>query len=176
MSKKDKKGNNYQWIFIGIVLLIYVLIYLFDPGKVESSMVMTFNLLYNIFLILLVVFIFMGLSNYFLSPSIISKYVGKGSGLKGWFIAVVSGILSHGPIYAWFPLLRDMKSHGMRDGLVAAFLYNRSVKIPLLPVMIFYFGWVFVIVLMILIMIASVIEGKSIEVLKGVETDTNKNI
>ncbi len=134
-------------------------------------MVMTFNLLYNIFLILLVVFIFMGLSNYFLSPSIISKYVGKGSGLKGWFIAVVSGILSHGPIYAWFPLLRDMKSHGMRDGLVAAFLYNRSVKIPLLPVMIFYFGWVFVIVLMVLIMLASVVEGTLIELMVGVKTD-----
>ncbi len=29
----------------------------------------------------------------------VSKYVGKGSGIKGWFLAISTGILSHGPIY-----------------------------------------------------------------------------
>jgi len=116
----------------------------------------------------------MGLSNYYLSPKTISKYVGKTSGIKGWMISITAGILSHGPIYVWFPLLKDLKKHGMRDGLIAAFLYNRSIKIPLLPVMIYYFGWIFVIILMVLMMIASLIEGKLIELLEGVETKVHK--
>ncbi len=168
---KNSKGNNYQWIFISFVLLLYLILYLIHPNKTADSLAATMLLLFNILPILFVVFLFMVISNYYLSPKVISKYVGKGSGIKGWIIAVITGILSHGPIYAWFPLLRDMKNHGMRDGLVAAFLYNRSVKLPLLPIMIFYFGWVFVIVLMVLIMLASVVEGTLIELMVGVKTD-----
>jgi len=168
---KKSKGNNYQWIFISIVILLYLILYIIHPNKTADSLSATMLLLFNILPILFVVFLFMVISNYYLSPKVISKYVGKGSGIKGWIIAVITGILSHGPIYAWFPLLRDMKNHGMRDGLVAAFLYNRSVKLPLLPIMIFYFGWVFVLVLMVLIMLASVIEGTLIELMVGVKTD-----
>lgn len=174
MSRKDKSNKN-QWIFLGIVLLLYFLLFFISPRRTEIALFSSLNLLWNILPILIIVFIFMGLSNHFLSPKSISKYVGEASGMKGWMIAITTGILSHGPIYVWFPLLKDLKNHGMRDGLVAAFLYNRSVKLPLLPVMIFYFGWIFVIILLLLIMIASVIEGKLIEVLKGVETDVKRS-
>jgi uncharacterized membrane protein YraQ (UPF0718 family) len=107
----------------------------------------------------------MGAVNYFLKPKSVSKYLGIESGYKGWFIAICMGILSHGPIYVWYPLLKDLRNHGMRTGLVAVFLFNRAIKIPLLPVMIFYFGLGFVIILSIYMMIASIVEGKLIEIL-----------
>ena len=105
----------------------------------------------------------MGVMNYFLDPKTIKKYVGKGSGVKGWVFAISTGILSHGPIYVWYPLLKDLRNQGMRSGLIAVFLYNRAIKIPLLPLFIYYFGAVFVAVLLIYMVIASIIEGKIIE-------------
>ncbi len=130
------------------------------------SLMLTGNLIIRIIPVLIFVVFLMGIMNYFVSPKRVLHYVGKGSGIKGWFLAIGTGILSHGPVYAWFPLLKDLRNQGMRSGLVAAFLYNRSVKIPLLPVMIYYFGLTFVIVLLIYMVIASVIEGKMIELLE----------
>ena len=60
-------------------------------------------------------------------------------------------------------MLKDLKKHGAGFGFVATFLYNRAVKIPLLPVMFFYFGLTFVVVLTIVMIIASIIQGWIIE-------------
>ena len=108
----------------------------------------------------------MGITNYFVSPKAVSKHVGKGSGVKGWSLAVLAGILIHGPIYVWYPLLKELRDKGMRSGLVAVFLYNRAIKIPLLPLMVFYFGTVFVAVLSMYMVIASIFEGKVIEMIE----------
>ncbi len=87
--------------------------------------------------------------------------------MRGWAIAIGTGILSHGPIYVWFPFLRDLRDQGMRSGLIAAFLYNRGIKIPLLPIMVYYFGLAFVGILVVYMVVASVVLGKLIEVLEG---------
>lgn len=108
----------------------------------------------------------MGTINYFVNFKKIKKYVGKKSGLKGWLIATIAGILSHGSIYMWYPFLKDLHERGMRSGLVAVFLYNRAIKIPLLPIMIYYFGIKFVILLSIYMVIASIIEGRIIEIIE----------
>jgi len=84
---------------------------------------------------------------------------GKGAGVKGWLIAIFGGILSTGPIYLWYPLLSDLKEKGMKDSFIATFLYNRAVKIPLMPMMIFYFGISFTAILTIYIVIFSIING-----------------
>jgi len=54
----------------------------------------------------------------------------------------------------------------MKNGLAAVFLYNRAVKIPLVPLMIYYFGVKFLIILTLLTLLASIIEGKVIDALK----------
>lgn len=73
--------------------------------------------------------------------------------------------MSHGPIYAWYPLLKDLQDQGMKDSLIAVFLYNRSVKIPVLPVMIYYFGLSFAGVLLFWTIFASFIQGVVIDML-----------
>ena len=108
----------------------------------------------------------MGISNYFLKPKIVIKYLGGESGIKGWILAILFGILSHGSIYVWYPFLKDLRKQGMRLGLLAVFLYNRAVKIPLLPIMILYFGIPFVVVLMVYMIITSIIEGKILEIIE----------
>ena len=48
---------------------------------------------------------------------------------------IAAGIISTGPIYAWYPLLKDFKEK-RAGGSVIAILYNRAVKPFLLLVMI----------------------------------------
>ena len=91
------------------------------------------------------------------------KWLGKESGIKGWLIAIIGGILSSGPIYMWYPLLSQIKKQGGRDGLIATFLYNRAVKIPLMPLLIYYFGWIYAIVLTFVMIIFSVFQGLIVE-------------
>jgi len=55
----------------------------------------------------------------------------------------------------------------MKSGLIAAFLYSRAIKIPLLPLMIYYFGTLFVVVLLPYIVIASIVVGEIIELIES---------
>lgn len=89
--------------------------------------------------------------------------MGKESGWKGWLLAIILGIISHGSVYAWYPLLKDLKNHGMREGLIAGFIYSRAIKIPFIPLMIYYFGLKFFIVLTIYMIIGAILEGLLLE-------------
>jgi len=68
-----------------------------------------------------------------------------------------------GPVYAWYPMLRELRQKGMRNGLIAAFLYSRAVKLPLLPLMIHYFGVAYAVVLSLYLIAFSILSGIVIE-------------
>ncbi|MCD6237029.1 MAG: permease [Thermoplasmata archaeon] len=149
--------------FLVFVILLYIFIFWLSPEKVLSSIETSIQIFIQVVPVIIAVIFLMGISDYFLKPKTVMKYLGKESGAKGWLLAISFGILSHGSIYVWYPLLKELKEHGMRIGLIATFLYNRAVKIPLLPLMIFYFGIPFVAVLTLYIIIASFVEGKILE-------------
>jgi len=113
------------------------------------------------------IIVLMGVMNYFVNPKTVSKYVGKGSGIRGWVLALLTGILSHGPIYAWYPLLRDLRDQGMKTGLVVVFLYARAIKILLLPLMVYYFGTAFVAILTGYMIIAALVQGCIFQSIEG---------
>jgi len=172
-DKKDKtkqrnKNLYYGVSFLVVVIILYVVLSFFDSENIYRSLYASLQIIIQILPVLILVILLMGAVNYFLKPKIVSKHLGKESGVKGWLLAISIGILSHGPIYVWYPLLKDLHNQGMRTGLVAVFLYNRAIKIPLLPVMIYYFGFTFVVVLMVWMVIASLIEGKIIDAVEGV--------
>lgn len=165
-NSQFKEGKQSSIYFPVFVIFLYIFISIFYPDKALESLMLSGKLLVQLIPVFLLILFFMGIINYFVNMSQIKKYVGKKSGLKGWLIVMVAGILSHGSIYMWYPFLKDLQEHGMRSGLVAVFLYNRAIKIPLLPIMIYYFGIKFVILLSIYMVIASIIEGKIIEIIE----------
>jgi len=114
---------------------------------------------------LCLVFVLMILLNLFLKPAQIARFLGKGAGTKSILLSAAAGIISTGPIYAWYPLLRDLKGKGAGNSPIAIFLYNRAVKPFLLPVMIAYFGWVYVVILTILTVLGSIAIGYSLSAL-----------
>jgi uncharacterized membrane protein YraQ (UPF0718 family) len=164
---KEKKARLHHGLHsLSVVVFMYVLLLFLDPGKTRQALKISANILFQIFPSLLLIILIMGSINYFLNPKTISKYVGKHSGIKGWVLAILAGILSHGPIYAWYPLLRDLRGQGMTRGLIAVFLYNRAIKLPLLPIMIYYFGTRFVVILISCIVIASIVQGWIFQILE----------
>ncbi len=169
VEKKTKWGkyNNYSFYFLAAVISLYFPLFFFDPEGTYNALKASGNIFIQIIPVLLLVILFMALIHYFLHPKTVAKYAGKGSGIKGWFFAISAGIISHGPIYVWYPVLKELRDRGMRSGLIAAFLYSRAIKIPLLPLMVYYFGALFVVVLLPYIVIASLIEGEIIELIES---------
>jgi len=157
------------WYFLLIVVGIYIVTAIFDLTKIISALDQFQIIILKIIPVFLLVFVLMALTNYFITPKMLVKYMGKKSGLKGWIISIIAGIISTGPIYLWYPLLNDLQKQGARNGLIATFLYNRAIKIPLLPILIFYFGLTYSIILMIVMIIISIFQGIIIEKLMEVK-------
>lgn len=166
IKKEKEKGRWNGLYFLGFVIILYLFISFLNFENAHNSLRASGDILVKLIPVLFLVVFLMGLLNYFLKPKAISKHLGKGSGARGWVLSVLAGIISHGPIYVWYPLLKELREQGMRQGLAAVFLYNRAIKIPLLPVMIYYFGLAFAVILLTFTVIASLIEGKIIEMLE----------
>ena len=154
-----KKSLNF--LYVGLLLLFVS--FLFNIDKTLSSLLFFKNILISLIPVLVLIFVFSFLVDLFLNTKKLIKYLGKHSGFKGWLLSIIGGLISTGPLYMWYPLLKDLKDKGMKQGLIATFLYSRAVKLPLLPVLIIYFGLKFSLVLLIILIIFSIIQGLIIE-------------
>ena len=155
--KKSKKRSGL--VMLAVVGCMYLLTFYFNPQAGQDALLAAFEILKMIIPILLVVFFLMGLLHTFVDSKSISKHIGEQSGVRGWMIALVGGILSHGPAYVWYPMISDLRNHGAKDGLIVAFFYTRSIKLPWLPLMVSYFGLAFTVVLTVLVIVSAWIQG-----------------
>ena len=163
LEKKPKwylrRGNQ----FLGVIVLLYLITFLIDSEKTIEIAVFSGTLLIQILPILLLVFVLMFITNLLITPRWVKAHLGKDSGPKGWLLASIGGILSVGSIYPWLALLKDLKAKGMRPALIAVFLYNRGIKLPLLPLLIHYFGLTYTLLLASYMLIFSLLGGMLIE-------------
>lgn len=166
-KRKTAKKSRGGIIFLLVVIGLYALAFLINDELVLNALSFTTSLIDRLVPVLLLVFTLIFISNLFIRPDWVRANVGRDSGLRGWIIAVVGGILSVGPIYAWYALLKDLKDKGMRTALIAVFLYNRGIKLPLLPLMIHYFGVAYTITLAIYMTLISLLSGILVEKLVG---------
>lgn len=135
------KARGYAcWWFLGAVLVLYGLVALIEPlaaarawEQFDRTMRQLLPMLGGIFILLLLV-------DRLADRRRVMRLLGEGSGLRGWLTAVIGGIIAAGPAYLWFGLAAELRAMGMRNGLVVTFLYCRAVKLPLLPLLIHYFG------------------------------------
>jgi len=166
---KSKKKNG-KWYFLLIVTVAYLVIYFVS----ENQFVVIFNfftkLIIQILPVFLLVYVLMILVNYFADNATLKKYMGNESGINRWMIAIVTGILSMGPVYMWYPLMKDLQKKGVKNSFLVTFLYNRGIKLQWLPVLILYFGWKYSITLLIVMLIFSVPQGIITDKLIGYKT------
>ena len=145
--------------FLLSVLALYTLVGIFRIESLIPSLIFSLSIFKNIIPVLVLIFALMAAVNYYISPESISKHIGKSSGYKKWIFAILGGIISTGPIYMWYPMLKELKKQGVGYGFIATFLYNRAIKLPLLPIMLLYFSVQYIIVLTLVMIIASLIIG-----------------
>ncbi len=169
MSPQTEKKGMIKWAFVLITLVIYGVLYIKYPSKASASMKTSLRVLFQISIPILIAFMFKFLINLYVSPAKMQKLLAKGTGIRGIIFSSLAGVLSMGPIFAWYPLLKDFREKGVPDLYLANFLTSRAVKPFLLPVMVYYFGWMFSIILNVLILIFSPVVG----VLTGLISDVD---
>ena len=148
-----------KWWLLIFVACLYGGLAIIDTTLFQESLTFFWQTFTQILPIVIVVFGLMFVFNLFVTTDMLVTHLGHSKKIRGWVIAIVSGIISSGPIYMWFPLLSDLREKGVKDSFLAAFLYSRSIKLPLLPMMIYYFGLAFTVVISSYIIIFSVING-----------------
>lgn len=159
MKNQEKPFTFRGKILLLIVMISYSLLFLASDSKALSALQKSSAILVKILPIFIVVILFTALLNYYIQPHRIAGHLGKESGVKGWLWALATGIISHGPMYGWYPLIEDLRSHGMKDSLIVVFFSSRVIKLPLLPIMIDYFGWTFTLVLSFYILLGALAQG-----------------
>lgn len=158
-KNKNSSKNKISIIVLAVISAAYVVLYFTNGDLFEKSIGKFLGLVLQIAPFLLLVFIIMFFNFWFLKPEMIKKYLGEQSGLKGYIFAILAGIISVGSVYMWYPLLKELRGNGMSDKLIAIFIYNRSIKLHLIPIMILYLGLRFTTLLTIVTIMFSLIIG-----------------
>jgi len=165
--KRIKEEENYKkWYFFIAVLIFYFAFSFVNENLALSSLNFSFKIIKKIIPVFIFVFALMVLTNYYIHPELIKKYLSKNSGIKRWLIAIIGGIISTGPIYMWYPMLKELHKKGVGFEFVSVFLYNKAIKPFLIPVMVFYFGWTYTIIVTILMIVMSIFQGLIIDKLE----------
>ena len=142
-----------DWYFLGFSIFAVCLVGLFSLEMFLETWKMFFSIIVKVFPILVLIWVIMALTKYFFKGF---KNVKQ---RKMWIFAVVGGVISSGPVYVWYPWLKELQDQGVHNGLLATFIYARAIKIPLIPLMIAYFGIVYVILFVVFIFIFSILGG-----------------
>ena len=131
------------WLFPAIVLVIYLILLAVAPDRAWIGVKAAANVIRQAILPLCLAFGMMLVLNRFITPDHVSRFLGGGMGIIGIFLSAAAGVISMGPVFAWYPFLESLRKKGASDFHLANFLSHRAVKPALLPMMILYFGWRF---------------------------------
>jgi uncharacterized membrane protein YraQ (UPF0718 family) len=164
---KEARSPLGGWIFLGLVLLVWASVALVAPHYADNGFTLFIGLLGRVLPALAVVFVLLFLANLWTDQPWIVRHLGRKPSLASWLIAVAAGILASGSLYAWYALVGELKQKGLRSGLAATFLYAFSVKLPLLPLLVHFFGPTYAIVLNAWLLLFAVPSGLLVERLEG---------
>ena len=159
IAEKIRKQLSFTRIFFITMVLIYLVLALFNYSSFLKALYFFWKIIIKLVPILVLIFILMLLVNYFVSTKSIIRHFNTGTAWRGWLIMIFGGILSSGAIYMWYPLLADLKKRGVKQGFIATFLYNRAIKIPLMPLFLVYFDLKMLVILTFVMITFSIFEG-----------------
>ena len=157
---KRRSGSAvWGWLFLFCVALLYGLGSLTHPAIVVKAASSLGAVMTRILPALALVFVFMVFMNLFAKKEWLGRHIGGARGSRASLLAVVLGIISVGSIYAWYPLLGELREKGVGAAPLAMFLYSRALKLPLLPIMVHYFGVAYTGALAVSIVVFSILSG-----------------
>jgi uncharacterized membrane protein YraQ (UPF0718 family) len=146
------------WFLLG-VLLVWAAAWVWAPDRIGPALALFASLLASVLPALGLVFLFLLLANLFSERPWVERHLGQESGWRGWLLSLGAGVLSAGPPLPWYALAGQLMGRGVRPGLAATFLYARAVKLPMLPLLIHYFGLAYTLVLTAWLLVLAVLTG-----------------
>ena len=163
-KQTNKKGSTLT--FPASVLTLYILLFFIDSAKTVAALKYATKLFISIIPILLMVIIFMFLFN-LINENKLKRFIDGSPRFIQYMVMLLLGTFSHGPIYAWYPLMKEFLDNGISNGSVAIFLYARGIKLTLLPMLVVYFGFKYTLVLTLVMIFFSCIQGILVDMLMG---------
>jgi len=163
-NKKQKKKTGNIWIFPSLVIAIYVALFFVDQDKTLHALDYAANLFADIVPILFAVLFFMFLFN-LVDDKKLKNLIDRSPKAVQYIAMLLLGTFSHGPVYAWYPLMREFREKGIGYGSIAIFLYARGIKLSLLPMLAVYFGFKYMLALTAAMIFFSFVQGILVDIL-----------
>ncbi|HEC87946.1 MAG TPA: hypothetical protein ENI52_01360, partial [Thermoplasmata archaeon] len=164
LKEKQKREMIRDWILLGLILIIFIVLLSIFPDKKGVVISTSWDFFIEMILILPAVMIILGLFAVWVPKDIVGKYLGKASGIRGIFLAIVLGALPTGPLYIAFPMAAVLLKKGAKISNIIVFLSAWAcIKIPQEMVELQFLGVQFMISRLILTIIFVVIIGLVIE-------------
>lgn len=158
-------------LFLTGVGLLWLLAAVFEPARIAPALVLFQQLLAEVLPALGLVFGLLFLANLFAEKPWIERHLGRESGPRAWLYALAAGVLAAGPPWPWYALAGQFMQRGVSPGVAATFLFARSLKLPLLPLLMHYFGLAFTLILSFWLLVLAVSGGMLMQRLCGAKPD-----
>lgn len=126
-----KQVKRYRWS-LALVLVIAAL-FIWKRSVGVAAFTLSVTNLKEMLLLVPPIFVLMGLMDVWIPKETLTKYMGKGSGITGYLIALVLGSVAAGALYIAFPIASLLMKKGARLSIVLFFLGVWSTsKLPVL--------------------------------------------
>ena len=164
MKEKQKNKIIQDLIVLCVVLAIATALLIVFPNKRLIVLDTIWSYFIEMMLILPAVMIILGLFTVHVSKDLIIKYLGKTSGVKGIFLALLIGALPTGPLYIAFPMAATLLKKGARISNIIIFLSAWAcIKVPQEMVELQFLGAKFMVLRLTLTVFFVIIVGLLIE-------------
>lgn len=164
MKKKMKENIQKLIKVIVAVVIVFAVFKIIFPGKFMPALNMSGRYTKEMISIFPAVLLIMGLADVWMPASLVKKYLGQNSGIKGKMLAVLLGSLPAGPMYVAFPLAAELLRKKASISNIIVFLgVWASMKIPQIGVEIKFIGVKFAFLRFVFTLISVLIIGSIIE-------------
>ena len=147
-------------IFVGVILIVYVIAYLRKPSAAIEGLKVGGNSLLKVLPLILVAFALGGLLQVLIPSGFFSKWLGPQSGFKGILLGSLLGGITPGPMYLAFPAASGLLKGGASIGTVISYIIAWDTwQIRRLPLEVALIGWKFVLIRFAIALPLSVLAG-----------------
>ena len=144
-KQKDKKKKIIRdYLIMSAIIVVFVVLYFVFPAKGEVSLKNSWQFFIEMMEILPAVTILIGILSVWATQEMVTKYLGKESGFKGFLVALLMGTLPAGPLYVAFPIAKALRMKGASVGNMVTYLsVFAAIKLPQLLMEWRFLGWKF---------------------------------
>jgi len=138
-------------VIMGVLAIILVSVgYYKGGGEHVLGLKSAMNMTIQILPLVILAFIVAGMIQTLVSHEFLSKWIGKGSGIRGILIGTVAGSLTPGGPYVSLPIAAGLLRSGASVGTTVAFLTGWSLwAFGRLPLEVGIMGWKFTLIRMV---------------------------